>query len=268
LQSSNLIPYHQQPFILHVVAMLIIAGGLSPTVILSAPRLFRRAAHSPVSAQVKLALSSSGWLLLGGFCFILVIEWNNTLETLSWGQRLHNAWFQSVTLRTAGFHSIDLIPFKSATVLLCILWMYVGGSPGGTAGGIKTTTLSVLVLSAARAIRGQVRLNVFAKNITERTLHKAIAVAILALTVLLLGTIAILLTQVMSTEVALFEVASALGTVGLSIGGTLRLDGVGKLIIISIMFIGRVGPLTLLMFMGRGKITKDLKRPEEEMDVT
>ena len=266
LQSDSLIPYQQAPLILHTVGALIVLGGLSPLAVFALPAVLRRS-PGPMSAQVRLALSAAGVLLIGGFFFILAFEWNDSLRGLGIIDRLHNAWFQSVTLRTAGFNSVDVTLVRPATLILMMLWMFIGGSPGSTAGGVKTTTVSVLALSVVQAIRGRRMLEAFGKTIPERTRARAAVVVSIAALTGLMAVVAVLLTQNMPTRMAVFEVVSALGTVGLSIGGTAELDGIGKAIIIVCMFVGRVGGLTLLMFLSSRRAPPTIGRPEEEIDV-
>jgi trk system potassium uptake protein TrkH len=266
LQSDSLIPYQHSPLILHTVGALIVLGGLSPLAVFALPAVLRRS-PAPVSAQARLALGAAGVLLIGGFFFLLAFEWNDSLRGLGVADKLHNAWFQSVTLRTAGFNSVDITLVRSATLILMLMWMFIGGSPGGTAGGVKTTTVAVLALSVVRAIRGQWTLEAFGKRIPERTRVKAAVVVAIAAITGLAALVAVLLTQNMPTRIAVFEVGSALGTVGLSIGGTAELDGLGKAIIIVCMFVGRVGGLTLLMFLSSRRASPTLGRPEEEIDV-
>jgi trk system potassium uptake protein len=266
LQSDNLMSYQGQPWVLHVVAALIITGGLSPLVVLSIPDVLRRTGR-PVAAQIKLALSTTLLLLVVGGVFILMVEWGNTLGGLPLWHRVHNAWFQSVTLRTAGFNSIDIAAVRPATLTLMIVWMFIGGSPGGTAGGIKTTTVATLVLAVVAAVRGRWTVTCFRRRLSHRTVYKATAIATVGAVVVLLSLLMMQLTQAMPTGTALFEVVSALGTVGLSIGGTSFLDEVGKLLIMVCMFMGRVGPLTLFMFLSYRMQQTVWERPEEEIEV-
>jgi trk system potassium uptake protein TrkH len=266
LQTDSLVPYRQSAIVLHAVGALIVLGGLSPVAIFSLPAIVRRSTR-PVSAQARLALSAAVVLLVSGFVLFLAFEWNDSLAGLTVADKLHNAWFQSVTLRTAGFNSVDLVPVRSATLTLMLVWMFIGGSPGGTAGGVKTTTVSLLVLSVVQAIRGQWTLEAFGKRIPERTRTRAAVILAIAATTALGALLAVQLTQDMPSRTAVFEVASALGTVGLSIGGTARLDGIGKAIIIASMFVGRVGGLTLLMFLSSRRAAATIGRPEEEVDV-
>jgi trk system potassium uptake protein TrkH len=266
LQSDSLIPYQSAPLVLHTVAGLVIVGGLSPVAVFALPALVRRTS-TPVPAQAKLSLVAAAVMLVAGCLFVLALEWNDSLRMLSVVDRFHNAWFQSATLRTAGFNSIDFMQVRSATLTLMMLWMFVGGSPGGTAGGIKTTTAWILVLSAVQAMRGQWAADAFGKRISERTRARASVVVVVAATTGIAALVVIQLTQQMSTEVATFEVISALGTVGLSLGGTGQLDGIGKVVITVCMFVGRVGGLTLLMFLSSRRSRQPIRRPEEEIAV-
>ncbi|MCA9752703.1 MAG: potassium transporter TrkH, partial [Gemmatimonadetes bacterium] len=266
LQSDSLVGYQNHPVVLHVVATLIILGSLSPAVVLGLPRFFRRRGR-PVALQAKLALGGSAVLLGGAFLAILAFEWSQSLAGLGFWDRLHNAWFQSVTLRTAGFNSIDFTAVRSATLSVMMLCMFIGGAPGGTAGGIKVTTAAVLLLLVAHGIRGGFRVTVFGRRIPASVVSRATVVTALGALSVLGATIALLLTQSMPTRDALFEIVSALGTVGLSTGGTAQLDGVGKLIVLSCMFAGRVGPLTLLLFLHQRTPPVQVERPEEEVQV-
>ncbi len=264
LETTNLVAYQSSPLVLHVVALLIIAGGLSPAVALSTPALLMGRRRS---VQVTLAWLTTLLLLGSGFLFILAVEWGNSLSHLSAWDRVHNAWFQSATLRTAGFNSIDLTSLRSATTWLMIALMFIGGTPGGTAGGIKTTTLAVLALAVVSTIRGSSTVTVLGRTIPQRSIFRAAAITTVGAACVFIAVIALLLTQPIPLSEGLFEVVSALATVGLTIGGTAKLDGIGKLLIMLCMFAGRVGPLTLFMFLSQRSISEPWKRPEEEIDV-
>lgn len=266
LQSSSLIDYQQDAFILHIVALLIIIGGLSPAVVLSLPAL-RGRPRKPLGAQTKIVLATSGFLLASGFFWVLGLEWSEALAELSLWDRIHNAWFQSVTLRTAGFNSIELNELRPATISLMVVYMFIGGSPGGTAGGIKTTTFALLVLSVLAAGQGRSQVRVFGRSVPHSSLYKATAITTVGAVSVLLTLFAIQITQLIPPQIALFEVTSALGTVGLSLGGTTLLDGVGKVIIALAMFAGRVGPLTLFLFLSHKTRQTVWRFPDEEIDV-
>lgn len=264
LQTDSLVSYRQNGLILHVVAFLIVVGGVSPITTLALPNLLRR---RPTALQTKVAVAVTAMLLLSGTVMIAAIEWTSTLSDLSWVQRLNNAWFQSVTLRTAGFNSIDVSQVQPATLTLMLVWMFIGGSPGGTAGGIKTTTVAVLILAIVGAIRGRAQIIVFGRYIPQDTLYRASTIATVGALVVGVAVLAMQLTQDMPDRMALFEVISALGTVGLSIGGTSHLDRVGELIIMCCMFLGRVGPLTMLVFLMEHRAGKVWRLPAGRIEV-
>lgn len=264
LQSDNLVSYQDDPFVLHVVATQIVLGGLSPAVAFALPRLASRRA---VALQVKLGLATTAFLLVAGTVLYAFLEWDASLRGMSVGDRLHNAWFQSVTLRTAGFNSVDLVETRPATQTMMIVWMFVGGNPGGTAGGAKTTTAALLVLMVIAAMRGRAYVDVFGRRVPHATIYRAAAVFTVGILAAVGLLAALQLTQAMDLNVAVFETVSALGTVGLSIGGTARLDEVGKVLVMFGMFAGRLGPLTLFLFLSEQKGDELWKHPEEEVDV-
>jgi trk system potassium uptake protein TrkH len=144
LQSDSLMSYRSNPMILHTVAVLIIFGGMAPATGLLVPRWLARK-HIPVPARI--ALITTVVLLFSGTFFILAFEWNGVLAGLSVFDKIQNAWFQSVTLRTAGFNSVGISHLAGPTFLVMIFFMFVGGSPGGTAGGVKTTTIGILAMT-------------------------------------------------------------------------------------------------------------------------
>lgn len=266
LQSDSLVSYQHVPLVLHTVSLLIIVGGLSPIALFALPLIATRSAR-PISAQARLALVATAVLLVVAFVCYLAFEWNDSLSHLGLADKIHNAWFQSATLRTAGFNSVDLSIVRPATYSLMLVWMFIGGNPGGTAGGVKTTTVSVLFLSVIQAIRGSWTLEVFGRRISERSRAKAAVIIAVAMGAGMLALLAVQLTQPMSMRLAVFEVVSAMGTVGLSIGGTGELDGFGKAVIIGAMFVGRVGGLSLLMLVSSRRAPPSLGRPEEDVDV-
>jgi trk system potassium uptake protein TrkH len=264
LQSNSLVPYQSDPWILHTVALLIVLGGLSPFAVLS---LRERRKSSPAHVQARLVLLSSSVLLVLGAALIAAFEWTNALGGLDWPDRLHNAWFHSVTLRTAGFNSVALETMRPESTTLMLIWMFIGGSPGGTAGGIKTTTAFVLILAVVAAVRGRDHVLAFGHRLSHRTVYRALAITMVGTASGGLFLLGLELTQSMPPNVALFEVVSALCTVGLSLGGTAALDGFGKALIIVAMFLGRVGPVTLFLILSHRARADTWRRPELEIDV-
>jgi trk system potassium uptake protein TrkH len=148
-----------------------------------------------------------------------------------------------------------------------LAWMFVGGSPGSAAGGIKTTSAAVLLLAALAAIRGREHAEAFGRRIPHGSVYRAAAIATLGLGSALGGVVALLVTQDLEPGAALFEVVSAIGTVGLSLGATAQLDGLGKVIVMGCMFMGRVGPLTAFMLLSRRGEPRTWRLPEEAVDV-
>jgi trk system potassium uptake protein TrkH len=264
LQSDSLVSYQQDPLVLHVVATLILLGGLSPAVVFALPGVVRGEERR---AQVWIVLVASATLLVLDALLIGAIEWGRTLGHMGAWDRVHNAWFQSVTLRTAGFNSVDLAASHPATLGIMMISMFIGGSPGGTAGGIKTTTAAVLALAVMASIHGRTETQALGRRIPIETVQRAAVIAMIGLAVLFLVTTTVLLTQRIEPIAAVFEAVSALGTVGLSIGATGALDGIGKIVIMLAMFAGRVGPVSMFAFLASRERARDWRYPAEQIDV-
>ncbi len=264
LQTQSLVPYQTMPLVLHTVAALIVAGGLSPLVITAVPALIRRR-HT--SVQVKLVLVATAVLIALGFFGYAALEWHASLAGLDSVDKLHNAWFQSITFRTAGFNSVDLNAMRPATLPLSSALMFIGGAPGGTAGGIKVTTAAIAVLVVLGALRGRSAAVAFDRRFTHRTVYKAIAITAMGVATVVAASIALLITQRMPGDVVIFEAFSAVGTVGLSLGGTALLDEVGKVIIMISMFLGRVGPLTGFLFLTESRRQREKRLLETNVEV-
>jgi trk/ktr system potassium uptake protein len=264
LQTDNLVPYQSNPVVLHVVGVLIIAGGLSPVALVALPRVVRK---QRVGLQVKIALSTTAVLLVSSFAIVAAFEWGASLSHLGWIDRLHNAWFQAVTLRTAGFNSVDFAALRPATWMIMLILMFIGGCPGGTAGGLKTTTVFVLLLAVVGSLRGKTTADAFGRTIATQTVFKAAAAATMGVSSVVIAVSVLLLAQPLPFHVAVFEVVSALGTVGLSLGGTADLDEIGKIVIMVCMFLGRVGPLTVFLILSDRRAAPAWTLPEEEVEV-
>lgn len=262
IQSANLVPYQNNGFILNVVAWLIILGGLSPAVIVALRAFVRR---QRVALETRIVLVTTVALLLVGTLVILVLEWSNTLAHLSFFNKIWNAWFQSVTPRTAGFNSVDLSVIQPTTALFMMALMFIGGSPGGTAGGIKTTVFTVLLMVVVGAFQGRPAATIFGRQMTRSTVQKSLSITLTSAFVAFMAIMCVELTQHIDVLPAMFEVFSALGTVGLSMGATTQLDTVGKVIIMLVMMIGRVGPLTVFLFMAGSTRQRTWELPEEDL---
>jgi len=252
LQTDSLMGYSSQPLVLNTVAMLIFLGGIAPAAALSIPYMVRR---KSVPVSYKLALSASVVMIAMGALMYLAFEWDVTLQGLSVFDKFWNALFQSVTLRTAGFNSVDLTNVTGPSLIIMHIFMFIGGSPGGTAGGIKTTTIAVLILTFWSNISNRKSVLYSSYKISEETIYKAVTIIIAGFVVWFAAVIMVEVTQQIPTRELMFEVTSAIGTVGLSIGATAQLDAIGKLVIAIAMFAGRIGPVTMFTFLSRSSTT-------------
>lgn len=245
LYTDNLIPFVADPFICLPIAAGIILGGLGFPVILQLRREFRRPLHW--SMNTKLVLWGTVVLLVGGTAYISILEWNNpdTLGRLDPGARLLAGFFQSVQTRTAGFNSIDIGAMHSESWLGMDVLMFIGAGPAGTAGGIKVTTFAVLFFIIATELRGQPSVNIFGKRLSRAVHRQAITVALIAVAAVMAGTVLLMLITGIDLDRIMFEAVSAFATVGLSTGITPGLPDAAKLVLIALMFLGRLGPLTL-----------------------
>jgi trk system potassium uptake protein TrkH len=250
LQSDNVVCLQRDPFALFVIGSLICLGGLGFTVLATGWARLRRQG-GPLALQSRLVLLVTALLIVAGAALYAVGEWNASLAGLPWFDKLVNATFQSVSARTAGFNSVDMTKLTSPTLLAFCILMIIGASPGGTGGGIKTTTFAVLVGTVISAVRGGAPIVLFRRTIPVALAYRAAAVLMATLATLLIGLFILLWTQTPSFRALLFEVCSALGTVGLSVGATGALDTLGKLVIVAVMYAGRVGPLTLVLLVGQ-----------------
>jgi trk system potassium uptake protein len=243
--SDNLRPFERSPWMLVVVAAIVIAGSLGPAVLVSLPPYVQ---GKKVPLYVRLSVLTTIGLLVIPFLLILGLEWSNTLRDLPWHDRVANAWLLSAA-RTTGFDSVGVGQIDPGTWTLLLITMFIGGTTGSTAGGIRVTTFAVLLLAGIATIRGRRSPEFGYRQIPHRAVYEAIAITCAGITAVAAALLLLLITQKLAVDVALFEVVSALGTVGLSMGATSQLDTVGKLVVIVCMFAGRVGPLTLILFL-------------------
>ena len=250
--SASLIPYAGEKCLLITVALLIIAGGIAPAVTTS---LFPLRSFSRLPFVSKLVLAATLLLLTAGTVLLLIFEWDGIFGGLSPGDKAVNAFFHAATLRTAGFNAVPLAHSGMPALLVMMLLMFAGGSPGGTAGGIKTTTLAVLFLAFLSAVRHEETIACGGRRIPVSAVVQAVAVVTAAAAVLLTVIVMLLTTQSIGARGLIFESVSALATVGLSLGVTPELDEVGKIIIMTAMFVGRIGPLTLFLLLSDKKST-------------
>jgi trk system potassium uptake protein TrkH len=194
-----------------------------------------------LKVQTRIVLIITGILLAGGFLALLI------LDTQSNGQlRVISAFFNSVTSRTAGFNTVNILSLSTPSILIIIMLMFIGASPGSTGGGVKTTTLGILWASIHAIITGQNRIIIFNRRISFLTLNRALVIFTFSVVVITIATFLLSITEHAPLLHIAFEAVSAYGTVGLSLGLTSNLSISGKLIIIFLMFTGRLGALTLV----------------------
>ncbi len=265
LQSDSLISYQDNALVLHTVAALIILGGMAPATCIVVPR-WLMGKRIPIPARI--ALITSIVLLFTGTFFMLAFEWNGILAGLSPVDKLTNAWFQSATLRTAGFNSVDIPSISSPTFLVMLTFMFIGGSSGGTAGGVKTATIGILAMTFWSNILNREHIITQHRRIHPGTIYRAITIVFAGVAIWILVVMMLEITQSISSRNLIFEATSAIGTVGLSTGATPLLDEMGKVIVIIAMFAGRIGPISLFMLINDDQTVSDLRYPIQRVSIT
>jgi trk system potassium uptake protein TrkH len=267
LFSDSFVSYNRSWAAYVVICPLIILGGVGFSVLYDlfsiasdrTKRFFKRrfykqyrlsmAAPIRMQLQTKIVLSVSALLIVLGMLGVLVFERYAPTGNPGESPGIHGAFFQSVTARTAGFNTINVSAMSTSSKFILILLMFIGGSPGSTAGGIKTVTLAVVIMTAIAALRKRQEVEMFKRSVRIVVVGRAITVTLLFVAVLFTATLVLSITENasgFSMSDIFFETGSALGTVGLTTGITPSLTTAGKLIIIAVMLIGRLGPLTLL----------------------
>lgn len=262
-----------------VTMALIILGGLGFLVWWEMLRLIRerkrtrrtwRTTWNKVSLHTKIVLTTTLFCLVSGMIVVFCCEYNNadTLGTMSLPQKLLAALFQSVTTRTAGFFTISQSKMGDAVSMFCMILMLIGGSPGGTAGGVKTVTVAMLFFAVAASIKGREETRVFHRTISDNNVKKGLSIILLSLFIWFFMTILLLVLEEGSFLSICYETMSAIGTVGLSKDFTGTLQGAGKIVIILMMYLGRIGPITMAAaFVTKGKGEDSTHLPEENIMV-
>lgn len=249
LFHDSLSKWVANPLINLAVPALFIVGGLGFSVWSD---VFHKRSWRRLSLHSKLMLSGTAALIIIPTILIAVLEWGNpgTLGALPGAsERLWASWFQAVTTRTAGFNTIDIHEIHDSTSLFMMLLMWIGGGSTSTAGGVKVTTFIILIAATITFFRRKSDLNLFGRRIGPEEVMKVLALTVVSTIILVTGTFVIALSHDGEFLDLAFEIVSALGTVGLSRGATAELDSLGQIVIAIIMFVGRVGPLTLGFFL-------------------
>ncbi len=276
LYTANLIDFKSNNIINIVIPLLIFLGGIGFAV-LNNIQLYVKKKITKDKKKIRLMLTTkmaviiSISLIIIGTVITFFLEMNNpaTLQSLSLHDKILTSIFQSVTTRTAGFQTLDLAHMKMGTVILYIVLMYIGASPGSTGGGVKTTTFGVIVLGVYSTLTNREDIELKRKKITWDIFNKAISIVFISLTYIIFIVFCLSLLETNKGFIELvFETVSAFGTVGLSMNITPELGNISKLLITLTMFVGRVGPLTIAMALSeRGKRRGNYKYPSEDVSV-
>ena len=259
--ADGFLPYVYNPIVSFTTTTLIIVGGLGFPVwfdlwqnaqLLFKKKLQLRKFFRRLQLHSQIAIMVTIILIVAGTALYLLLEWNNqsTLGGMSTPQKLMASFFQSVTTRTAGFATINQGDLLDQTAFLTCIFMFIGGSPAGTAGGVKTTTVFMLLLTCRSVIRGSSDTECFGRRITEENIKSGISVIIFSFIALITGIILLSAFEQLDFLDIVYEASSALGTVGLTRGVTGELDTIGKLVDIALMYIGRLGPVTMALAFG------------------
>ena len=266
---NSLCDYATNPIINLVTAALIILSGIGYIVWWDVLRVGKKGFRS-LTLHSKIAISTTAILIIGGGILIFLLEYGNpmTIGNLSFFDKVQVAFFQSITTRTAGFATVPQQDLTNASSMLCLLLMFIGGSPVGTAGGIKTVTVAVLVVSALATIQNKNDVTLFHRNISRQAVNKAVAVTAMSFAILFASTLLLSAVTDASALDVVYETVSATATVGLTRDLTPSLNSAGKAIIIATMYLGRVGPISLALALNSSKKQRNLiKNPTEDISV-
>lgn len=276
IAENSLCNYALNPIINIVTCTLIILGGIGYIVWWDVLRVLKQARTKKVrffrdlTLHSKIAITATLLLIFVGAALIFAFEYNNpqTIKDYTVLQKVEVSLFQSVTTRTAGFATVPQENLTNASSVVCLLLMFIGGSPVGTAGGIKTVTFAVLIASAFASIRNKEDTDLFGRRLTKQTVSKAVAVTCMSFIIMFVSTILLSAVTEASALDIVYETVSATATVGLTRNLTASLNSVGKIIIIVTMYLGRVGPISLAVAFKRGKDNQSIVRnPVEEISV-
>ena len=262
-QFSSLTPFYSDITVNITVCALIICGGIGfivwQDIVTHGIKFKKYSLHS------KIVLTTSAALILSGWLIFFLVERNSSLSTLSTGEKILAAFFQSVTSRTAGFNTVPLNRLSGAGVVLMSVLMMIGGSPGSTAGGIKTTTVAVMFFELIAAAKGDKDTVIFKRRLEDDTVKRAGAIISAYTAAVIIALIAISSAENLPLSDVLFEVASAVGTVGLTVGITPSLSSFSHIILMLLMFAGRIGGLTIIVAFAERREHAKLTRPTEKI---
>lgn len=274
--ESSLCDYATNPLINFVSSALIILGGIGYIVWWDVIRVLKnrtaknRKIFCHLTLHTKIAITATVSLIFIGAALIFMFEYSNplTIGNMPLVHKLEISFFQSVTTRTAGFASIPQENLTNASSLVSILLMLIGGSPVGTAGGMKTVTITVLICSAIATVKNQTNATLFGRCISLDSIRKAVAVSVMFISICFISTVLLMVVSDASALDVVYEIVSATATVGLSRNFTSSLNMVGKLIVIVTMYLGRVGPISLAVALGSKNESQNvISDPTEEISI-
>ncbi|MFA6941156.1 MAG: TrkH family potassium uptake protein [Clostridiaceae bacterium] len=264
---DSLTKVYNNYIIILTISFLIIIGGLGFSVW---AELYNFKRLKKFSLHTKLVITVTSALIIIGTLLILILEYHNpgTIGKMPFGDKLLSAYFAAVTPRTAGFNSISTTAMNPGSKFLTVILMFIGGSPGSTAGGVKTTTMGVLIFTVISIIKGRSETEIYMRKINKDIVYRAFAITVAGLGIVVMDVLILSMTEKLANlgEI-LYEVTSAFGTVGLSLGLTTKLTIIGKMVIILTMYAGRVGPLTIAFALAKNKKSTGIKYPEEKVMV-
>lgn len=259
---SSLTSYSSNWVVILVASALIIIGGIGFAVWIE---IYNFKSIKKLSLHSKMVILVTAVLIVGGTILMFIFEHNNpnTLASMNMGDKVVNSFFAAVTPRTAGFNSISTSGMTNAGNFLTIILMFIGGSPGSTAGGIKTTTIGVLLVTVICVIRGRDDAEAFKKRFPKELIYKAFTLFFIGGFLVIGATMLLSYTEQGASFLSLlYETTSAFATVGLTVGLTQQLTEVGKVLIMIMMYLGRVGPLTVVLSLMRNKKNNGVRYPE------
>ncbi|MBN2056597.1 Trk family potassium uptake protein [bacterium] len=260
LNSDSLMAFAGDWLVNIDVMILIVSGGLGFIVLQNLSHAIRDrrngvAFPERVTLQTKVVLGMSAGLIVAGALFFYLAEADHILDGRPWQERVFCSIFQSVTPRTAGFNTIDTGALQRGSLFFTIVLMFIGGSPGSTAGGVKTTTIAVAAVIAMNILKNKRHYHLAGRTLSQEIANRVVVLLLLTAALLSLASLVLFFTEpLLTTDGILFEVFSAFGTVGLSTGVTPALSSIGRLIMVLLMFIGRVGPLTLVLAISQRRV--------------
>lgn len=260
---SSLTDYVADPLVSLVICALIIIGGIGFFVWGDVRK--HKLHWKKYALHTKLALSMTFLLLFGGTLLFYLLEQKNTLEHMNMGEGMLAAFFDAVTARTAGFNTTDTAALSSSSKLLTILLMLIGGSPGSTAGGIKTVTVMVLVVYVWSNLRSEKGCNVFGRRLLDDDIKKASNVLIISLMLAMTAALVMSAIEMLPMEDIMFEVFSAIGTAGMTTGITRSLSTASRLILILLMYCGRIGSMSFALSFTERKRVAPIQLPSEKV---